>query len=164
MKLLLNRIIKKDSNHFNALRALGDIYFKQNKIEKSYKTLNLAKKINEEDSILLNILGVIEMKKSKYRNAEINFLKSIKNNKDYISAQNNLALLYQKIGKIDNSYEILKNLLIKLPMDKNILNNFGSVLIDLDQYDKGIKYLNKAIKIDSTQSAYFSNLGRAFFL
>ena len=144
------------------MRALGDIHFKQNKIEKSYKALNLAKKINEEDSILLNIIGAIEMKKSKYKSAEINFLKSIKNNKDYISARNNLALLYQKIGKIDNSYEILKNLLIKLPKDKNILNNFGSVLIDLDQYDKGIKYLNKAIKIDSTQSAYFSTLVMLF--
>ena len=160
---LLNRIIKKDNNNFNALRALGDIYFQQKKVEKSYKVLNLAKNINNKDPILLNIVGAIEMKKLNYQSAELNFLKSIENNKNYISPQNNLAILYQKVGKINNSYEILNELLIKFPNDKNLLNNFGSVLIDLDLYDKSIKYLNKAIGIDSTQSAYFSNLGRAFF-
>ena len=48
---LLNRIIKKDNNHFNALRALGDIYFQQKKVEKSYKVLNLAKNINNKVSV-----------------------------------------------------------------------------------------------------------------
>ena len=160
---LLKKIIRIDKSHFKAYRALGDIYFNLNKVEKASKFLNLARKLIPHDPVLLNLLGALEMKKGNYKNSEKYFLASIKNKKDYRSAFNNLAALYQKTGKINKSLIIFNELLLKFPRDPNLLNNIGNVLIDLNRYKDAIKYLKKAIKINSSQSAFFSNLGRALF-
>ena len=101
---VLNRVIKKNKKHFNALRALGDISLKQEKIKKAYKYLKLAKKINDKDPILLNLLGALEMKLLNYSEAEKNLLQSLNYEKNYISPKNNLAILYQKIGKIETEF------------------------------------------------------------
>ena len=57
---------------------------------------NLANKINSKDSILLNTLGLIEMKIGNYELSEKLLLQSIRINNEYANALNNLAALYQK--------------------------------------------------------------------
>lgn len=160
---LLKKIIKIDKFHFKAYRALGDIYFQLNNLEKAFKFLQLAKKIISDDSTLLNVLGAVEMKRGNYKISEKYFLESIRSKKENLNALNNLAALYQKIGRIDKSLEIFKKLLIKFPHNQNILNNMGNLLIDHNQYEDAIKYLKRAIKLNSYQSSFFSNLGRALF-
>lgn len=160
---LLKKIIRIDKSHFKAYRALGDIYFNLKKLEKASRFLNLARKLIPYDPVLLNLLGALEMKKGNYENSEKYFLASIKNKKDYKSAFNNLAALYQKTGKINESLIIFNELLLKFPKDPNLLNNIGNVLIDLNRYKDSIKHLKKAIVINSSQSSFFSNLGRALF-
>ena len=70
-KILLN-IIKTVPNNFKALRALGDIYFNLKDLEKASKYLNLAKKLIPTDPILLNSLGIIEMKRNNFIISEYN--------------------------------------------------------------------------------------------
>ena len=69
-KKILMKIIKIDKNHFKANRALGDIYYNLNNLNKAYKFLKTAKKLMPKDSILLNILGAIEMKRSNFEVSE----------------------------------------------------------------------------------------------
>ena len=103
------------------------------------------------------------MKRSNFEVSEKYFLESLRNKKDYKSALNNLAALYQKIGKIKKSEKIFSKLLLIFPNDQNLLNNLGNVLIDLNRYKDAIKLIKKAISINSSESSFFSNLGRALF-
>ena len=160
---LLKKVIKIDKNHFKAYRALSDIYFNLNNLEKALKFLKLAKQLVPDDPILLNILGAVEMKRGNYKIAEKYFLECIRVKKNNKSALNNLAALYQKIGKADKSLKIFNELMIKFPNDHSLLNNIGNVFIDLNRYEDAIKHLKNAIKMYPSQSSYFSNLGRALF-
>ena len=160
---LLKKIIKIDKSHFKAHRSLGDIYFKQNNLNKAFKFLNTAKQIISDDPILLNTFGLIEMKRNNFEVSEKYFLESLKRKKNYKSALNNLAALYQKTGQISKSVKIFKKLLLIFPNDQNLLNNLGNVLIDLNLYEEAIINLKKAININSSESSFFSNLGRALF-
>lgn len=78
-----------------------------------------ALKIDPENPIILNALGLADMTLNNFDSAETSFKKAIHINPEYFGAMNNLGLLYYYSGKYDSGIAILR----EVPIDE--LNDIG---------------------------------------
>lgn len=72
------------------------------------------------------------------------------------------ALSYGSLKEYNKAIGILKAGAAMYPSSKNIYNNLGLYLMDVNQTDSSIIYLQKAIQVDSAFSSAWFNLGNAW--
>ena len=127
------------------------------------KALNSYSLINNEieaGKMLLNMATIQENVKD-YTGSEINTIKSISKLKSSVQyrslylAYNNLAVVYNKLGKynlaIENHQKAIKSLnrLDNKYLKAMSLNNIGYVFKDIKDFKESIKYYNRALEIQS---------------
>ena len=71
------------------------------------------------------------------------------------------GILYQQKGKLLEAKKIFDSLIKDFPHSFEINHYLGSVSAQLGQFEYGIELLSKAITLESTHSATYSNLGNA---
>ncbi len=65
-------------------------------------------------------------------------------------------------NQIDRAMEVYAEEVEKHPDNKLYLYNYGSLLLQAGRYDEAIKYLKKAVELDSTYTNAWYNLGAAY--
>ncbi len=91
------------------------------------------------------------------------FKNALKIKPDNYAAFYGLAMAYQNSGKIDSALIIYDTILTKHPNDKHTYFNKGYIyLVEKSDFNKAIKFFEKALQIDSTYVEAIYNLGRSY--
>ncbi|MEQ9468912.1 MAG: sensor histidine kinase [Ekhidna sp.] len=154
------RIVEANSYHNKAVcyRFLGEY---DSAITYNLKALKIyeAEGDTREQAIVLNSLGVVNMKSGDYERALYYYNKTLKLNSgtdidNYSDVLNNIAIIYANTGKLDSSEVYFrKSLNYELEVDnlKGIsagYNNLGALKYYKDNLDSSIFYFQKSLQID----------------
>ena len=151
MKKITNKDTQKLENLYNL-----------NKITELEKETKKLLKIEKNNLILLNILGVVYIKKGIFEEAESIFQKILNISPKNINALKNLGEIYRKKNKIS---EAIKYYEIYLEINKNdieVLNNIASCYLKNKKYNLAVKYYKNVIKKNPNNEEYLTSLAFAY--
>ena len=103
---------------------------------------------NKRSYILHNLQGVINLHMSKYDEAILNFLESMKLNKNFFDPYNNLGQAYFKQGKLDLAVKSYKNALIINKRSYISYTNIAKIYYLKKEFSNSFEYLNKSLAIE----------------
>ena len=136
-------------------------YFSSNKLDDANKMVNDQISKYPDSFILFNILGAILSEKKELKGAIESYKKSITINPNYAEGYNNLAIAFQKIGKIDLAIDNYKKAINLKSEFSEAFNNLGNAISELKKLKEAIPYFEKAIKINPNFAMAIFNLGKA---
>ena len=74
------------------------------------------------------------------------------------------ALTAEKVGKVDLAIKDLKNIVQREPENAQALNALGYTLVDkTKQHKQGLKYIQKALKLEPDDAAIHDSMGWAYY-
>ena len=112
--------------------------------------------------IILNLEGLIELKRNNIDDSISLFKNSINQNPKYLSAYTNLVSAYEKIGDLLNAEKYLKNAIdINSNLD-SLYNYLGLILFKQDKYLESISSYEKSIEINNNNFKALFNLGNVY--
>jgi len=150
--------MKKISNE--DVKTLEDLYKKNNLNELEKQTKKLLK-IQDDNIILLNILGVTYLKKESFKEAENIFKKLLgKNSKDF-NALKNLGETYRKTKKFTNAIKYYELYLKINPKDNEIINNLASSYLKNKKYKLATSYYENLCELKPDNEEYKINFASA---
>ena len=141
-------------------KKLEDLY-KSNKLSELEKETKKLLKIEENNIVLLNILGVVYLKKKYFSEAEPIFKKIFNQNPKDKNALKNLGETYRKINKFTNAIKYYELYLSINPNDNEVINNLASCYLKNKRYEQAVNYYKDLIKKNPNDQEYLTNLGLA---
>ena len=141
-------------------KKLEDLY-KSNKLSELEKETKKLLKIEENNIVLLNILGVVYLKKKFFSEAEPIFKKIFNQNPKDKNALKNLGETYRKINKFTNAIKYYELYLSINPNDNEVINNLASCYLKNKRYEQAVNYYKDLIKKNPNDQEYLTNLGLA---
>ena len=141
-------------------KKLEDLY-KLNRLSELEKETKKLLQIEEKNIILLNILGVVYLKKKLFKEAEPIFKKILNQNPKDKNALKNLGETYRKINKFTNAIKYYELYLLINPNDNEVINNLASSYLKNKRYKQAVDYYRDLIKKNPNDQEYLTNLGLA---
>ena len=140
LKNIVDEIIKRN---FNKALDLCEIY--QSEINKH---------------IILNFKGVIYLSQNEFKNAEINFLNSLKKKNNFIDPLNNLLQLYVKTNDFKKLLFYSKKLIEIDKLNPSFNYKLGAAYDQNNLYSEAIEYYEKCINLKGQEAdKSFYNIG-----
>ena len=130
----------------------GDLY----KAKEIFEEILLRE---ENNYVILNLLGITNLKLKKYSEAISLIEKAIDLDSNNYHLYNNLAIIYKELGENDES---IKNLEIAIKINPNYAeayNNLGIIFKKKSQFEKSLNSYKKAIKLKPHYFEAYNNLG-----
>jgi len=130
----------------------GDLY----KAKEIFEEILLRE---ENNYVILNLLGITNLKLKKYSKAISLIEKAIDLTPNNYHLYNNLAIIYKELGKNDES---IKNLEIAIKINPNYAeayNNLGIIFKKRSQFERSLNSYKKAIKLKPHYFEAYNNLG-----
>ena len=159
---LYNRILKIDSNQFQANYLLGSLYLQTKNFNKAIKLLNNAIQIQPDHADSYHNLGFAFIELGEFKKAIQLLNKVIKINPDHIDVYYNLGNAFKQLRDFNNA-EIYYKKAIKLkPSNAKAYNNLGNVLKESGKIKESIFFYQKAIQIQPNHAKAYHNLGNTF--
>ena len=154
----------QDKKRANASRNLGEVYLGEGNTALAMRELLKAQKLNPEDPIIFNDIGLAYTQKENYDLAVQSFQKAIELKPDYAVAKNNLGSVYLTLKQWDKAIPVLEevtgNILYATPHFP--LANLGWAYYNKKEYKKAETCLNKALEIQPAFSIAKIHLGRVY--
>lgn len=91
------------------------------------------------------------------------YSKAVTLRNDYVEANQNLALLLVKVGRLDDAVEHYHTALKSDPNNASLYEGLGQALFKQGKVNDAIELYRKAIEIDPARATAYDNLGTAFF-
>jgi len=114
------------------------------------------------DPVFYNLLGSINEQLGDIQEAEKNYLKSIKFQKNYYEARFNLGVLYYKSKNLDKSKKVFLELIKENNKDFRYYFNLGIIFLDQFLYEESIKYFKVCCNINSESYEAHHQLALAY--
>ena len=148
------------ADHYQYVASLGLIALAAAGITIAFKTKPFLKLAG--GGALLLTLGILTWRQAGiYRDPETLWRDTLAKNPDCWMAYNNLGLLLEKQGHIEEAMENYRKSIQINPNNAEALNDLGIALADNGRFDEAIENYHKAIQIDPNLSAALNNLGLA---
>jgi len=141
-------------------KKLENLY-KQNKFNELEKETKKLLEIENDNIILLNILGVVYLKKKYFEKAEPIFKKILSKNPKDINAIKNLGETYKRINKFSSAIKCYEIYLSINPNDSEVINNLASCYLKNKRYKLAINYYRDLTKKNPQDQEYLANLAFA---
>ena len=109
----------------------------------------------------LEFLALSQFYLGKLKNAEINYLKILKNNSSSINAIMYLARINNQLGKYENSISFYKAAIELQKNNTSILNEFAIFLSQLLRFEQAVEVFKKILSYDPDNSIIQYNLALA---
>jgi Tfp pilus assembly protein PilF len=139
---------EKKKKQATAYRELAEAYFVERQYTQALQELLKAEKLDPDDPLIHNDLGLVHMFKDRMELAEKHFKRAIAIKPDYSEAINNLATAYLMQEKWDEAIDILEqlrqNLIYGTPQYAFL--NLGWAYFNKKDYTQAEKYYKLAIK------------------
>ena len=140
-----------------------EVLYKLNKLDKLEEETKKLLKIEEDNVILLNILGVTYLKKKIFIKAEEIFKKILRKNYRNVDALKNLGKTYRKINKINYAIKYYELYLKIKSNDNEVKNNLALCYIKTKKTQLALSHLEELIKKDPQNQEYLINYSVALF-
>ncbi len=150
-------LIKKNKIENNLFASLGLIYFQTNRVKTAAKFFNKELKINPDNIVALNNLGVINLDQKKYIIAKNYFLKALKISSNAKTLYF-LGLIYTELEDFDKAIKFYKKS-IHIKKNADASCNIGHLYYLLGSLGKAKRNILDSIKINSSHDAAYNNLG-----
>tara|TARA_Y100000590_G_scaffold456172_1_gene606229 strand:+ start:640 stop:2400 length:1761 start_codon:yes stop_codon:yes gene_type:complete len=142
------------------IKKLESLY-KLNKLSELEQETKKLLKIENNNIILLNILGVIYLKKKIYYEAERVFKKILNQNSKDKNALKNLGETYRKNNKFANAIKYYELYLEINSNDNEVINNLASCYLKNKKYEEAVNFYKKLAKKNPNDQEYLTNLATA---
>ena len=156
--ILLERVIKLDSNSLVSHYLMGSIYGMIKKYDLAVQALNKALKIHPTYLLALKDLGWAYLQLDSLMLATISYKQALYLQPGNVALKIGLAYCYFKRKKYDDALSLYKD----AEIDPHILTSSmqqGLCYFYLSKYDSALHKFEKATAIDSTNSLAYFNLG-----
>jgi type IV pilus biogenesis/stability protein PilW len=154
----------QDKKKAAAAINLGEAYMGGGNYTAALGELLKAEKLNPDDPILHNDLGLVYMAKEKVGLAVVHFEKAVQLKPDYSLAKNNLGSAYLVQQAWDKAITVLEevtgDMLYATPHFP--LANLGWAYYNKQDYDKARQYLKEALELQPEFFVAQLNLGRTY--
>ncbi len=147
-KKICTNIYKKNPKHFDNLRLLNFIYFKEKKFSKALSFINEAIKINPNFAETYNVQGNTLNELKQLNQAVISYDKAIKINPNFSNAYYNKGLVLHELKNTNLAIENYKEAIKINPNFFQAYNNMGFAFHQLKRFDESLKSYEKAFAIN----------------
>ncbi len=96
--------------------------------------------------------------------SRINWLEKLGWTEDHLDEIRNTGYSYVRQGKYDIALPFFEALVILNPDEPYDAQTLGALYVQVNQPDKAIKYLDRALQLDADHSPTLLNLCKAFFM
>ena len=166
--LLMVSCAAQDSTHntrmASAKRDIGEAYMRQGDYTAALRELLDAEKLNPEDHLVQNDLGICYMNKKRMADAITHFKKAVAIKSNYAPARNNLGTAYLALKEWDTAIEIFqgisKDALYGTPHYP--LSNIGLAYYHKGEYKTALRYYKEALKIKDNFVNALKGAGRSY--
>lgn len=147
-----------------ATREIGEAYMRQGDYTAALRELIKAEKLNPEDPLVHNSMGLCYMAKKRMPDAIAHFKKAVTLKPSYAPARNNLGSAYLAVQQwdaaIDVFKEISKDVLYATPHYP--MANLGLAYYNKGEYRTALKYYKEALKIEPNFVVALRGVGRTY--
>ena len=144
----------------NDLKKLEELY-KANKFLELEKETKKYLQVENNNIILLNILGVVYLKRRLFIEAEKIFNQILKTNPKEKNALKNLGEVYRKTNKIGLAIKFYEFYLSINKNDSEVINNIASCYLKNKKYKLAVNFYKSLVKKNPNNEEYLTNLAIA---
>ena len=160
---LVNKILSIIPEHQPTLRDKAHLQYYLGDLEEAKLNILKSIKLNPQDYIALNILGMIYDKMTSYEQAKKIYLKVLELNKNYYPTYGNLGKSYLETKEIEAAIDILKKGLKINPDFINSKNNLANAYYQIEMYDKALEIYQEILKEYPNHKDVNSNIALCYF-
>ena len=158
---IYKKIIESYNDHPDATHNLANLYFTMGNNEEAlrYIEITIKTKYPMQEYFLTAARIYVSLNK---KNLAIQALDTaIEVNSDELYPLYLKSVILKDLGKYSEAKICAEKVLNKHPKNTVLLNHYGIVLLNINQYEESIKYFNKAIELNQNYRDPHSNLGLA---
>ena len=161
-RVLCYKILSIDSNHFDTIVLLSNIYATNRDFKEAKNFLIQAFNLQPKNITILNNLGTACMQLNELKNANMYYEKVIEIDSKNVNANYNLGLMSYRSKDLTKAKNYLENASKLQPNFALSFAALGNVFVDLKDYENAIDNYKKAIQINPNLIAVYNNLGLAY--
>jgi len=159
---LCNKILSIDSNHFDSLVLLSNIFALNRNFEKAKELLTRADEIKPNNLSVLNNLGTASKELGDTKKAISFYEKVIRINPNHANAQFNLGVAFYRLRELKKAKFFFKKTVEIQPNYALAFVNLANVCRELKDYENAISNYQKAIEVNPKIVSAHNNLGLVF--
>jgi predicted O-linked N-acetylglucosamine transferase (SPINDLY family) len=159
---LYSEVLRANPQHFQALFALGAVYYQTGHFEDGQRLLEAAIRINPRVAEAYFTRGCALQRLNRMTEAIACFDQALGLKPNFVDAQSNRGMCLMALNR---NAQALESVDLALALDAENMgawNNRGCVLQNLGRYDEAIVAFNRAIALDPRSVQAFVNRGTAF--
>ena len=161
-KSLYEKVLKKDSNNFEAVFLLGSLFLQTRNFQDAIKFLNKSIIIRPKHANTYQNLGYAFVELGEYEKAKELFYKAIEIEPKHGDAYFNLANTYKQMRNFKKAKEFYEKTIKIQPNNPSAHNNYGNICKQLGEFSKAITSYNKAIELKPDHPRAHHNLGNTY--
>ena len=160
-QLIYEKILRKQSNHFDALHLLGVIFWQTRQLERAVELIDKAIKISPNNAAFYSNRGNALQGLKQFDAAIASYDKAIQLKPDYADAYSNRGLALQGLKQFDAAIASYDEAIQLKPDYAEAYSNRGNALKELEQFDAAIADYDKAIQLKPDLAEAYYNRGNA---
>jgi predicted O-linked N-acetylglucosamine transferase (SPINDLY family) len=158
-KLIYEQILKKQSNHFDALQLLATACGQQGNPDLALKYFDQAIKINNKNSAIFNNKGIVLKELKRFEEAIQNYDAALHVDPKYAAAYNNKGNALQALKRFEEALQSYEAALDIKPDYIEALNNKGNALKELKRFDLALQSYEAALLVNPQFAEVHNNKG-----
>jgi predicted TPR repeat methyltransferase/Flp pilus assembly protein TadD len=144
---LYHDLLRGNPRHFEALYALGMIYFQGHQFDRAQYLIGEALKLDPLFLDGLCVRGVVLVKLKRYQEAIACFERALAMKPDFVDALSNLGTALLEMGRREEGLVELDRALAIDPTHAVSWNNRGNVLVAMKRHEEALESYDRALAI-----------------
>ena len=159
---LLRRILEVDPTHLPAYSALGQLYFRQDRLDEARKEFEALAGQSPNPAAAITMSGILMQAQGRTDEARAHFERAIDLDPGAAVAANNLAWIYAEADEnLDRAFGLAQRAAAQLPDLAETNDTLGWVQYKKNFPELAIPFFEKSIAIDPENGTYHYHLGLA---
>lgn len=160
-KVLYERALKWQPNHFDALHMLALIAYQTQQLDRAEVLFLKVLKLDPEAPHALNNFGNVLQDLNKFKSALARFDRAIELDPNYVEAHNNRGDLLQHMGRWEEALDSYGRAIALSPKHAVAYYNRGNALNALGRLDEAVQSYDAAIALAPQDANAYANRGNA---
>ncbi len=160
-RVLYERALKWQPNHFDACHMLATLLYQTGQLDRAEALFIKALKIDPEATQALNNYGNLLQDLKKYKSALVCFDKALAIDPHYVEVHNNRGDLLQQVGRWSEALECYERAIRLSPKYAAAHYNRGNALGMMGRFEEAVASHTAAIEIDPQYAQAYMNRGNA---
>ena len=160
-KLIYERILQEQYDHFEATQLLATAHCQQNQPELALRYFEQALKLNKSNAVVFNNRGNALRDLRRLDEALESYEEALRIKPDYAEAYNNRGNALRGLKRLDKALKSYDEALRIKPAYAEAYNNRGNALRGLKRLDEALKSYDEALRIKPDYAEAYNSRGNA---